>query len=392
VVPYLDTSDYATSGTASPASAAITVALIGVAGFVSLLVLAIVLWRQAAARARAATVAETEAEKRKLSPGYAIVHGQVETGDALPAVSVRIRQGGRDYRVKNGWRHVWTEIDRQIDARPFVLRLVSGERVKVVPGNDVLLVDFLDVGTIEPIASGDGQRAGPEVYVTRLRTASLSPNDFAYATGRLVPPVSAAAYRGGEEVYSLHPLPRDKMLISAEPLEERYARRADFHLRWTLACAAALLFANGVLFGTYWTELVSGRLVDAHAVQVRTWTTSGKHGPNFHYSVNAFGTLDGRDLPLTTNTNFAFYQSAKSDLARGRAVPVPFIVVPSSPQIYAVGTRPTLGLLTCVFAWFLFSGLASGYYLRARHTRPWYDRDKVVDAGSGPIGASDALV
>jgi len=256
----------------------------------------------------------------------------------------------------------------------------------------VLLVDLLHVGPIEHAAGAEALRAGLGVSVTRLRTASIAHGDFAYATGRLVPPVSAAAYRGGEESYSLHPAPMGKMLISTEPLEERYARRVSFHGWWTLACVVALLFTNGVFFGTYWMELLGGRLVDANAVQVRTWTTASKNGPNYHYGVNAIGTLDGQKLSLTANTNYAFYLSTKSDLAMKRVVPVPFIVVPSRPETYDVGTRTTLLLVTCAFAWFLLSGLVSGYVLHARHTRAWYERGKVVDAGSGPLGAPDALV
>lgn len=378
MVPFEETSYYTTPITAGPTLSLISVAAVGLVGFLSLLLVAIGLLREAAMRARAAKAAVTDAEKRRLEPGYAILHGQVETGDALPAVSVRIRQVGRQYSGKQGLRHVWTEIERQIDARPFFLRLASGERVKVVPANDVFLVDVLGVesdGVELPMGLGPPKR---------VHTAQLSNPDFAYACGRLTPPVAASAYRSAEDGYSLHPW-RGKMLLSAEPLEARYVRRARFHLGWVLACVAALLFTNGILFGGYWLELVWGRPVTAQTCSVRTWTTRGKHGPIRHYGVVAIATLDDQPITLTSETSYAVY------VHLGPPAAVPFLVVPFHPKTHDIGTQPTLNAFICAVAFLVLLVVAGGYFLHTRHTRPWYERKKVVDVGKGPLGSPDAL-
>jgi hypothetical protein len=385
VIPFQDASFYAAPGQAGATASAISAGLIGVVGFFSLVFVAMGLMREAARRARAAKVAETKAENRQLAPGYAILYGEVETGDALPAVSVRIRQVGRDYHVKNGMRHTWTEFERHVDARPFFLRLPSGDRVKVVPGEDVHLVDVL--GTDEATGGSRGASSPP----VRVRTAALSAKDVAYACGRLVSPETTIAYRSIDEGYSLHPPPGGKMLLSAEPLEQRYALRARFHRGWLVACVAALLFTNGVLFGTFWMEFLWGRPVAGYATQARTWTTSGKHGPITHYGVDADVTVDGHLLRVASETCYAYYGSVKADLAASRPVRVPFVVVPFHTQTLDIGTQATLNILTCIFGWFILSGVAGGYFLHTKHTRPWYERKKVIDTGSGPLGFPDRL-
>jgi len=378
VVAFEETSFYTTPSTAGPTLSLIVVAAVGLVGCLSLVLVAIGLLREAAMRARAAKAAETDAEKRKLEPGYTVLYGQVETDDALPAVSVRIRQIGSQHPGKRGLQHVWTEIERQIDARPFFLRLASDERVRVVPGNDVFLVDVLGVasdGVELPMGVGPPRR---------VHTAQLSHPDFAYACGTLVPPVAASAYRGAEDGYSLHPW-QGKMLLSAEPLEARYVRRARFHLGWLVACIAAFLFTNGIVFGGYWLELVCGRPVTAQASSVRTWTTRGKYGPIRHYGIEASATLDDRPITLTSETSYAVYAHVVPP------APVPFLVVPFHPKTHDIGMRPTLDVLSCVFASLLLCGVAVGYLAHARHTRPWYERKKVVDVGKGPLGSPDAL-
>jgi hypothetical protein len=396
VIPWQDTTYYASYDTASPGVAAVTVALVGIVGFFALVMVAIGLWRQAATRARAAKVAETEADKRALAPGYAIVHGEVETDDDQPAVTVRIHQFGREYNGKGGMRHRWTEFERQVDARPFFLRLASGEKVKVLPGDNVFLVDVLSSDPRPKRAWSSFQVAPKPLGVPfapqRVRVAELSAKDSAYACGRLAPPTPAVAYRGGEENYTLHPPAGGKMLISAEPLEKRYASRARFHGGWAIALAAALLFANGVLFRAYWMELVWGRNVVANVTQTRTWTTHDKHGPVQHYALNAIANVDGNDAPLASSTNYGFYAFVKAERAAGRPVEVPFIVVPFQVTTADLGTRPTLNLFTCIFSLFFLIAVVVGYLAHARHTRPWYDRKKVIDIGPGPLGYPDRLV
>jgi hypothetical protein len=373
MLPFHDTSYYTDPGTAGPILSAFTAVAVGLVGFFALLVVALRNMLQAAMGARAWKVAETDAENRKLVPGYAILHGQVETGDALPAVSVRIHQGGTLSRYRDGaLHHRWDELDRRIDARPFFLRLASGERVEVVPGDDVFLVAALGV---EP--GGGGER--PQGEDERFRTAKLSHSDLVYACGRLAPAVPGVARRGAEDGYSLHPH-QGKMLLSTERLEDRFVRRARFHKRWLLACVAAFLFTNGVLFGEYWLELGWGRPVVAHTIGLSSW--SGRR--RAHYLVRVEVTLDdGRSSRGRYETSYAFYQWAKI------GDPLPCLVVPFHPSTNDIGTQPTLGNVTCILAWVLLGGFAVGYSFRTSRARPWYERKKVTDFGEGPLGSPD---
>jgi hypothetical protein len=93
--------------------------------------------------------------------------------------------------------------------------------------------------------------------------------------------------------------------------------------------------------------------------------------------------VDDRDLVLASETNMSFYATCPSQ--------VPFLVVPFHPSTHDLGTQPTVRALTVFFAWLLFVGVAGVYFVRTRKTRPWYERKKVIDVGSGPLGSPDAL-
>jgi hypothetical protein len=372
VIPWRDTDFYTSPDTLGVTASAVTVALVGLVGLVSLLVVALGCFRQAALRARAARAAEAKSEHRGLRPGFAVVHGRVETDDGEPAVRVAIRQRGRTYQAKGGVRHVWAEFDRQIVARSFFLRLASEERVKVEPGDDVLFVDLLS--TTEQSAA----------QATRVRTAELTSKDSAYAVGRLFPPRPAVAYRSADEGFCLRPAEGERMLISTEPLEDRYLRRAAFHRAWLLACLSAFVFVNALVFEPYWCALLFAEPITASAVDTRTWTTRGKHGPVSHYQVVSTGTVDGHAFRLASDTNRTYYTEVHDSLSKG-SVEVPLLVSPPQPYAAVLGTRPALSVVRGFVSWFALLGLSVGYALSSRRARPWYERKKVVDTGSGSL-------
>jgi hypothetical protein len=394
MMPFDDTAFYASADLWSPIASAVTVSITGVLGLLVMLVVSIGERRQALVRAKAAMAAEKRAEQGSLTPGYAVVHGEVETVDGGPAVQVTIRQSGREYRTKGGLRHIWTEFGRESIARPFTLRTSSGERVKVEPGNEVLLVDWLGVAYPHATAAGTSPASGrPE----RVRRAEIMPKDEVYACGRLSGPSAAVAYRTADEGFVLSPWSQgpfrksERMLISSERLEERHVRRAKLHGIWTCLVAVALVFANGICFGHYWMKALWGRPVVASATSVRTYTTSGKHGPVRHYAVNATASLDGEEIALTSPINLASYTATKAELGAGHSVPVPFVIIPKDPSINNIGSRPALWMMSALPGWTLFAGLLLGYALHTRHARPWYERKRVVDRGKGPLGAPDSL-
>ena len=104
-----------------------------------------------------------------------MVHGEVLGEAGTPCVSIRIQQSGREYKVKSQLRHKWTEWNRLVEAKPFELRLASGATLRVEPGEDVLLVDWL------------GKEARPSAN-ERVRVAELRPHERVFIEGELVPP------------------------------------------------------------------------------------------------------------------------------------------------------------------------------------------------------------
>jgi hypothetical protein len=379
MLPWREASYYLPSGCPGPTASLVWLGVVGVSGYVTLLLVAVGLMRQASERARAAKAAEDAAEKRDLAPGFTILHGKVSTGDAQPAIKVRIEQSGRSFRGKGGMRHVWTEVDRRVEARPFTLVLGTGERVKVIPGKDVLLVDMLSVG---PVVPGS---AAPSARPTRTRVAALGSNADAYVAGRLVAPVATDPYRAAEEGYTLHPPGRGRMLLSVEPLEARLTRRARLHRTWVFLAAGALLFMNTIVFGGYWTRLLWGVPYAARVTKTRTWNTHTKSGTLVHDAIDARATLEGRSVELEGETNPAYYGAVRDQLARREAVEAPFVIVSWFPASYGIGPVAWVGVGPCVVGSALLSLLVIFYAVHATSRRPWYERRKVVDRGMGEI-------
>ncbi|MFK7989848.1 MAG: hypothetical protein AB8I08_27765 [Sandaracinaceae bacterium] len=194
------------------------VGLLFVLGFVVLGIALVHRWRELAL----ATEAEGALDPASpLRPGGHFVKGTVELarGEST-AVKVEIEQEGTENKVKNGWVHSWQEQSRTITARPFYLRRDDGERVRVHPRTDVLLVDELD-------------QMFHATRSTRFCTAELTAGEVAVVEGVLRrgedPEASAGergyrdAARGGWVMSSPLGIP---LHISTEELAERHRLRA----------------------------------------------------------------------------------------------------------------------------------------------------------------------
>ena len=223
-------------------------ALIGMAFLSALVLFAVTSWREAARRAREAILAEAGADTRALRPGKTVVHGEIVGEKGAPCVSVRIRQYGRDYKDRNQTRHKWTESARTVDAKPFTLRLGSGESIQVEPDPSVVLIEWL------------GKEERP-CAVERTRVAEIHPGDRVYVEGELSPPLSAGAYRGGETGFTMRRTKAEPMIISADPLEKRHVARARGHKRWAAGLFLGFLLVNGVLLRSFWRGTLSGVVV-----------------------------------------------------------------------------------------------------------------------------------
>jgi len=156
------------------------------------------------------------------------------------AVKVSIHQEGSESESSGSWSHSWTEIDRDIIVRPFLLELSTHQLVLVHPPKNVDVADALD----------------QKVWINRNRrvlSAELVPGEKIYARGRLErsdQAVPGGAYRDVKWGWALGPSD-GQMLLSSEPLGAGLRQRAAFHRRFALWAVALLVAMQAPLMGYY---------------------------------------------------------------------------------------------------------------------------------------------
>jgi hypothetical protein len=188
------------------------------------------LWTRHLRAARAAAI-ETSAAHPPLTPGEAVVRGVVvEVDGGEHAVRVTVLQTGSESKGKHGWKTSWRDHERRTEARPFVIELADGRRLRVEPGSDPRLIDDL-----EPFRRIDA--------TTRAASATLERGETVAVRGEIVMARDAqAGYRGGEALV-LRP-PRGKpMLLSTHDLGAPDREAAGHLARWArrLAIGTAIV-------------------------------------------------------------------------------------------------------------------------------------------------------
>lgn len=157
-------------------------------------------------------------------PGF--VAGTIEfEDDADYAVIVEIRQRGSQRRgrhrgQKSGYTHSWDEVERRCFAQPFWIQMESGERVRVEPGQDVELVDRLDI-----VVHNEERE--------RFRIAELSAGERVVAQGMLRwRALEKSNYReAGEKTWVLVQNTPARLHLSADALGKVHRRDANRLLR-----------------------------------------------------------------------------------------------------------------------------------------------------------------
>jgi hypothetical protein len=352
----------------APTSAGIAYGVLGLGlGLVILLFVdAAIRQRKLAAKARASVSKEPPLRK-----GHVVLSGVVAADDDQPPVRVTITQQGKEWSVKGGWAHSWTEIDRRVEVRPFRLVLPSGASVPVDAGDDVFLVDGLD-----RIVFLHGLR--------RTRTAELSVGEPAVVSGvlrsRSGGHAMATAYRGGGAQLVVRPPARGKLLVSTEPLEQRHLDRARHYRQWALAFSA-FFAACQIVFAPYHLRNAFGQVAVGTVASKRHYTTHRKGGTTHHYElrVRVPDVGSGPDGMVTEDVPLSDYNA----VSEGDAVRVVAErVVGFDGQL---GERA--GLHRVVAGLSILGGLvlAASCFRRLRAARPWYERRTIVDKGNGPI-------
>ncbi|WP_437613729.1 hypothetical protein WMF20_13180 [Sorangium sp. So ce834] len=354
-----------------PVMSSLLVDVVATAGLLALAVLALRLslrLRRATALADASFRANVA-----LAPGEGVVLGTVEREQGADvAVRVEVEQKGSELASsvswRHGWsvswRHEWTETGRKVRAHPFYLRHASGARVRVEPGEDVMLVDALD-GMIRV----DRTR--------RVRVAELVPGEKAFAFGELRrapdPEAPPLGYRERAQGYVLVRPRRRRMLLSSEPFGEQFARKAAFHLRWAITAGVASLAFNAA-FAPFHARRWLGETVEVRVTQLRESdddrgsfdvTMLGPHGVAFSDAVSY----------------------ADVDRVRGGGPLLEARYVPSWPSASTIGPDVTAHSIAYV-ALPLFGVIAIAYFFRAHAALPWYEK-KLIEQGSGRLAESE---
>lgn len=304
-----------------------------------------------------------------LAPGEAVVMGTVEWAQgASVAVRVELEQEGTEWENSGIWVHKWTETSRRLCVHPFYLRHATGQRVRVEPGGDALLVDEMD-GMIR-------------IDLTRrIRVAELVPGERVFAVGELrrAPDAQATAYGGrhrarGEEGYVLVP-PRGRgMLLSSEPLGARFARRAAFHRWWGVAALVTAIAIN-VLTAPVIARCLLGETVGARVTHLRRYVNS-----------------DGDARVIITaagEQGFVFADEVSpyevSGVDEGETIWVRHVPWWDFATVIDSHSIPTVtGYLAMLFLGII--GLT--YAVRDHTTRRWYEQEKLIEQESGKLADS----
>lgn len=273
------------------------------------------------------------------------------------AVKVSVHQSGTESESSGSWSHSWTEIDREIVVRPFLLELSTGQLVLVHPPKNVDVADALD----------------QKVWINRNKrvlSAELVPGEKIFARGRLERSDVAApggAYRDSKWGWALGPSRDGQMLLSSEPLGAGLRKRAAFHRNFAIWAVLLLGVMTVTLVGYY--GRLFGHTDKATIVSKRFFQTTDSDGDtNDHWAVS----LRGDEVEV-----------AEDDYDRI----TPQVVVPirmGSPFNWDLGSRATISIWRLLFLVTYLMLFLIPYYGRRRSSRPWFRR-KVNETRSGKL-------
>jgi hypothetical protein len=328
------------------------------------------LWQWALAR-RSAAAAKVEFEQQSaLREGARFVSGKVEYADGESiAVRVTITQHGSEERGKHP-SHRWTEVERRVEARPFYLRLDSGERVLVDTTNaNVLLVDKLD------------QMHWVEKW-RRQKRAQLHAGERAFAEGilrkRLDPNTAGMGYRDVGTRWVLMPR-AGRIHVSTEDVSQRHKLRARA-FAWAMVLLPLWAMVALLPVFPYFARLTNGR--DELAVYLGRfhYMTRTNKGTK-HEWVARFMTERGYGAVEVDKSDYDRVLPANDLVTSGVRRTIWVRVVDGSPKLTTLGRGNTVHFGWWCLSLALVCGL--GAWVTKKHThKRWYERS-LDESGSG---------
>jgi hypothetical protein len=319
--------------------------------------------RRAIREGRLARAAEAQgAQRAPLEAGPAVLFGKVQMAhDEAVAMRVEIDQAGKESESSGTYSFAWEEVDRRVEMRPFYLLLRSGERVRVEPDGRAFLVDAMD-GMIVVKENA------------RTRFAELSPNEQIHAVGLLRrghdPEVAPTGYRGGGDGWVLRAEPDGELLLSSEPLEQRFRRRARA-ARWMALVATLFAAALAGVVSPYLARVALGE----HASGTVLGAQRHKDEDSVSYRVDV--QMDRFQLSLSCD-------EATYDRVDKVPKSVPVIFVRAWPSASLLGEENGMHAGDLAVG-VVFLGLAAAALARIRSkSTAWYE-GKLVDKGNGKL-------
>ena len=304
----------------------------------------------------------------QLRPGESVVSGVVElSAEAAHAVRVEVDQAGDESESSGTWSHTWKEVDRRVKVAPFYVRHVSGLRLRVEPGREVLLVDELD--------------ATVQIELTeRTRIAELTPGEHVMVHGRLVvgsdPYAQTEGYRGGPaEALVLRPVGSKPMMMSTEALGSRFRRHARAAAWSTLTVAIAMAVFAG-LTATYQVSMFTGRVVPVTLLQRSYYVVDDDEDvwkPEYWISVG------GEGRPAVVEVEVEDDDFVR--LRKGMTLAYRDVAVWRGH----LGVRPKMNIALAVLASIVVVVASIVWTMIRRTHRKWYERPRVVDEGAGRL-------
>lgn len=305
----------------------------------------------------------------KLAPGSRFVCGKVEYADGQTnAISVHVEQLGTETKTKNGWKHAWQEVDRRIEAQPFYVRRPNGERIRIEPGDDPLLIDKPD-------------EMKWHARDRRTRIAALTPGEDVIVQGTLTQGPDPEAqqvgdYRSTRQGWIMTRFRNARMEVSTEKRGERHRKRA----RAFSSTIAALFWVAGfvnLFFVYYHIRLFEGEDTCARITRKDISITKDSKGrTTHHYDVYLDVDAPGRPQ-LNDELDYDDWNVVEKEMILG------FRYVPNRPTKSTLGTDVSTNFMTIIFA-ALVGAVGLAVYTGTRSYKRWYE-GKLENTGSGPL-------
>jgi hypothetical protein len=335
-----------------------------VVGLISLLIYGIALARKWLLAGRAADQAGESGAP--LATGEGLVCGVVELDEGTPfAVVVEVHQIGQEKEGKGGWRHSWKENQRRTFTNPFWLRHSSGERVRVLPGEEVTLIDRTDIVV-------------HDLPTERFRIVELSAGETVIVKGVLASETSPSSDQGYREsaprTWVLRQALGEKLQLTAEKL-------GDHHRRY------ARSFIKRIVFGWIPCTLLAAALCGPYLVRVAMGEHSSVLVESKHYSPQDEDTgptwsIVYRELDGAEGQDPFDFEDWEMVLVGDMMA---FVFVPEHRGASIAGAHSTLYLPSWLLAFFVVLtcfGIVSG-----PPPKLWYEEESLVENGAGRLSA-----